>query len=304
MSTLSPPVMRQPDFVPTKFDHLVGDVDNFFAKYWATEPVIMRARCDLGSLISEQEIWDEVDCGLLSRPYFTMFNEGVRAAIKDITATRKVAGHEMSGYISAEQIRRDFAGGGTFKFNQAEHWHPKIRSLVQGMLPHFRGNLEAFVFLSPPDKTAMQAHTDGAHVFILQVAGIKQWFVGKLDDHSHSESTLHEGEIPPHLRMELTLREGDVLYMPHGCPHFATARSGNSVHVAITVEEPSVLDLANVYLAEFLDQKSYRVLEAHHHKDSLSERLSQLRGALQEFLERSDPHAALETAVRLRRQQK
>jgi ribosomal protein L16 Arg81 hydroxylase len=204
--------------LPTRLEHLIGDTDAFFREHWAHQPVVLRAPVDLSGLISEEEMWAEVECGLLSRPYFTVFNEGVRTAISDMSTKRRVVGHELAGYIRPEQIHADWEAGATFKFNQAEHWHPRIRALVQGMQPHFRGGLESFVFLSPPGKTAMRAHYDGAHVFVLQVAGTKDWVFGRIHPDSTSDSTIHEGVIPDDQRVETTLRPGDVLYMPHGTP--------------------------------------------------------------------------------------
>ncbi|MGQ4374339.1 cupin domain-containing protein [Streptomyces sp. SAS_267] len=290
------------DVVPARLEHLVGAPDAFFREHWANQPVVLRAHSDLSRLITEQEMWDEVDCGLLSRPYFTIFNEGVRTAISDMTRKRNVVGHELPGFIEPERIREDFANGATFKFNQAEHWHPRIRTLVKALEPHFSGGLESFVFLSPPGKTAMQAHMDGAHVFILQVAGVKDWVVGRVDETSTSDSVLHEGAIPDERRIELTLRPGDVMYMPHGTPHYATARQGNSIHVAITVEEPTAQNLAEVFLAGFLGDEAFKALHDSHHRHSLKERTALLREALLAHLARADEDAATRAAVTLRRE--
>ncbi|MFJ3229330.1 JmjC domain-containing protein [Streptomyces sp. NPDC086783] len=287
---------------PGCLEDLVGDVDAFFSEHWAGQPVVLRAHSDLSGLICEEEMWEEVECGLLSRPYFTVFNEGVRTAISDMTRRRRVVGHELPGFIEPVQIREDFAQGATFKFNQAEHWHPRIRALVKAMEPHFAGGLEAFVFLSPPGKTAMQAHTDGAHVFILQVAGVKDWVVGRIDASSTSDSSLHEGPIADHARMEVTLRPGDVLYMPHGTPHYATAREGNSIHVAVTIEEPTAENLAEVVLAGFLGSAPVTALHERHHQYRLGERTELLRRALAEYLRGVDEDAVTAAAVTLRRQ--
>lgn len=290
------------DGVPTRLEHLVGDTDAFFRDHWANQPVLLRAHSDLTRLITEQEMWDEVECGLLSRPYFTVFNEGVRTAISDMTRKRRVVGHELPGYIEPERIREDFAAGATFKFNQAEHWHPRIRTLVKALEPYFSGGLESFVFLSPPGKTAMQAHYDGAHVFILQVAGVKDWVVGRIDETSTSDSTLHEGEVPDDRRVELTLRPGDVLYMPHGTPHYATAREGNSIHIAITVEEPTAQNLAEVLLAGFLGDPALKALHDSHHRHSLQQRTELLREALLAHLAGTDENSVTRAAVTLRRE--
>ncbi|MBY5775503.1 hypothetical protein HFN63_37005 [Rhizobium leguminosarum] len=265
-------------------DDLVGDTREFFQTCWAKEPAVFDSNANLSALISEAEIWDELDCGLLSRPYFTVFNEGVRSAIQSITVPRVVAGHRLTGFANVAQVKAEFEQGGTFKLSQAEHWHKATRNLLKGLEGSFDGNLEAFVFLSPPGKTAMQAHTDGAHVLVLQIAGEKDWVVGRLTKTSHSDSTLHEGTIDPNNRLEFTLRAGQVLYMPHGCPHFATSRTANSIHLAITIEEPTAIDLANTILANFMSTDAFAALEQSHHLLPMVDKIERVSVDLQRFL--------------------
>jgi ribosomal protein L16 Arg81 hydroxylase len=293
--------MTHSPVAPTSLAELIGDTDSFFADHWANQPTVFRAPGDLAALITEQEIWDEVDCGLLIRPYFTAFNEGVRSALSDMTRKRSVVGHDVPGYVNEEQVRADFAAGGTFKFNQAEHWHPRIKALVDGMKSAFRGGLEAYVFLSPQGKTAIQAHMDGSHVLVLQVAGVKDWRVGYLDDESISDSCRYETpDIPADKRLDVTLTPGDVLYMPHGTPHCATARTGNSIHIAITIEEPTAKELCQVYLARALAEPAYAELSAGHHHERLSRKIERLRKVLTSTMRESDPDKVLDTIVRLK----
>lgn len=285
---------------PETLQDLVGDVESFFAVHWGEQPHIWRAPSRIEALISEAEIWEEVEQGFLSRPYFTMFNEGVRSAMSDITRSRRVVGRELAGFINSPQIKKDFSEGGTFKFNQAEHWHPRLGPLVKALAPHFQGGLESFVFLSPPGKTAIRAHMDGAHVFVLQVAGTKDWTVGRLDKTSSGASTLYEGEIPAHLRLERTLHPGDILYMPHGCPHYATAHETNSIHVAITVEEPTALDLVNVALAGALRGVTASTNPSLSNLGQLDARVEATRGVVLDLLRGQDPAQLLASAVKLR----
>ncbi|WP_424534502.1 JmjC domain-containing protein [Sphaerisporangium viridialbum] len=293
---------REETVLPTRLEHLVGDVDDFFGNHWGNQPTVFRASADLSGLISEQEIWDEVDCGLLIRPYFTAFNEGVRSALTDMTKKRSIVGHEVPGYINKEQILKDFAAGGTFKFNQPEHWHPRIRALVDSLAPEFRAELEAYVFLSPPGKTAIQAHMDGSHVLVLQVAGVKDWHVGLLDETSISGSDrYHQPDIPKDRRIDVTLTPGDVLYMPHGAPHYATARVGNSIHIAITIEEPTTGDLADVYLAQFMSEPLFDNLMIDHHRLSPNAKVDLLRELLGAHLSTADPIRTLESTIKMRK---
>jgi ribosomal protein L16 Arg81 hydroxylase len=291
----------QAGVLPTALEHIVPDVDDFFANHWGNQPTVFRAPGDLTQLIDEQEMWDEVECGLLVRPYFTAFNEGVRSALTEMTRSRDVVGHTVPGYVNEQQVREDFDAGGTFKFNQAEHWHPRIKALLDGLKSRFRGGLEAYVFLSPPGKTAIQAHMDGSHVLVLQVAGVKDWKVGLLDETSISDSDRYESEdIPVDKRIDVTLTPGDVLYMPHGAPHYATARVGNSIHLAITIEEPTAKDLSDVYLAQVLASPVYNELTVDHHRLSVTEKIAKLRATVGGHLDAADAAAVLEAAVRLK----
>lgn len=287
--------------VPITLAGLVGDTEAFFRDHWANQPVVFRSTTDVSGLITEEEMWDEVDCGLLVRPYFTAFDAGVRTALTDMTTKRNIVGHEIPGYINAEQIRKDFEAGGTFKFNQAEHWHSRIRDLVKGLEPEFSGGLEAYVFLSPPGKTAIQAHMDGSHVLVLQVAGVKDWRVGLLDETSVSDSTRYVTEdIPVDKRRDFTLHPGDVLYMPHGTPHCATAREGNSIHIAITIEEPTTTDLSELFLAQMLTDPDYLRLAEEYHLESPQSTVERLRLLLADRLAAMDADKVLAAAVRLK----
>jgi ribosomal protein L16 Arg81 hydroxylase len=280
---------------------LVGNTEEFFSGVWRRTPHVFRNRPHVTGLISEAEMWEHVDCGLLIRPYFVAFNEGVRSALSEITTTRTVVGHDVPGYVNADQVRADFAAGGTFKLNQPEHWLPRFSALVESLAPAFRAELETYVFLSPPDRTAITTHMDGSHVFVLQVAGRKDWVVGLLDDDSVSVSDRYRGEpLTPQTSLQVTLEPGDVLYMPHGAPHHATAREGNSIHVAVTVEEPTPDDVADVLLASAMQRRAYQELESTYHRSRPADTVRAMRGLLREHLATSDPDQVMDQAVAMR----
>jgi ribosomal protein L16 Arg81 hydroxylase len=226
----------------------------------------------------------------------------VRSALSDITRSRTIVGHTVPGYVNAEQVRADFAAGATFKLNQPEHWHPRLQALVAGLAPSFQAELESYVFLSPPDRTAIETHMDGSHVFVLQVAGRKDWTVGLLDADSLACSDRYRGApLTDQTALRVTLEPGDVLYMPHGSPHHATARDGNSIHVAVTVEEPGVDDLAKVLLAGAVADDRFAALEQDFHRRRPAQNTQLLRSLVVDALSAASSSAALERAVDLRR---
>lgn len=281
---------------------LVGDVPTFMSEVWRRRPVRYRASDDITSLITEEEIWDYVECGLLVRPYFVAFNEGVRSALSDITKTRSVVGHDMPGYINAAQVKAEFDDGATFKFNQPEHWLPRFHDLVAGLAPDFEAELETYVFLSPPDRTAITTHMDGSHVFVLQVSGRKDWTVGLLDDDTLSVSDRYRGKpLTDENSLRVTLEPGDVLYMPHGSPHHATARDGNSIHVAVTIEEPTPHNLAEVMLAKVVSDSQFTSLEEDFHRREPGENAKIARSIVTDVLATQSMQEILDQTIELRR---
>ncbi|BBY46637.1 hypothetical protein MARA_00670 (plasmid) [Mycolicibacterium arabiense] len=265
---------------------LVGDVAEFDGQFWERRIGMFSAAPELTDLVTEQEMWEAAECGLLIRPYFTCFNNGVREPLDEIATTRWVGEREIPGYIDADAIRTAFAQGATYKWSQAEHWHPRIGEFIADLRHSFRGQTEAFVFLSPPGITAMPAHMDGSHVFILQVAGTKDWNVAALGDTTTGLPERYwRSRIEEDRRIEFSLTPGDVLYLPHGTPHHAQARDGNSIHIAITVEEPTTLELADVVLADCLQHTALRAVERRYPLDEPRRFAEQVRAALSDFLD-------------------
>ncbi len=282
---------------------LVGDTDMFTRDIWRKQPSVHRGPPALTRLISEDEIWETVDCGLLIRPYFVAFNEGVRSALSEITESRDVVGHTVPGYINPAQVRADFAAGGTFKLNQPEHWHGRLNTLVEDLAVDLNAELETYVFLSPPDRRAIETHMDGSHVFVIQVAGRKDWTVGLLDDESVSVSDRYRGKpLTEATTFTHTMEPGDVLYMPHGSPHHAIARDGNSIHVAVTVEEPTPSDLSEVLGATLTRSATFTELEKGAFRRTPAENVHLVTDWLSSELHAVNLDTVTATAARLRRQ--
>jgi ribosomal protein L16 Arg81 hydroxylase len=281
---------------------LVGDTEKFYSEMWRCKATVHHGSDVITSLISEEEIWHTVDCGLLVRPYFVAFNEGVRSALSEITKTREVVGHKMAGYVNSEQVRQDFKDGGTFKLNQPEHWHRNFHDLVESLNEEIDAELETYVFLSPPDRRAIETHMDGSHVFVLQVSGSKDWTVGLLDEESISVSDRYRGRpLTPETTLEVTLHPGDVLYMPHGSPHHAVARGGNSIHVAVTVEEPTPGDLAEVMLAQVVADPGFPEIDKEAFRRTPAENAQLLRLLVAEVTAGIDTATTARKALDLRK---
>ena len=92
--------------------------------------------------------------------------------------------------------------------------------------------VQANVYLSPPQSQGFDVHHDTHDTLTIQIEGEKRWRIyAPLVDLPLESQPFPVGRTSSTLRMthEVTLRPGDTLYIPRGCPHDAArTASGRS----------------------------------------------------------------------------
>lgn len=104
----------------------------------------------------------------------------------------------------------------------------------------------ANLYLTPENEKALSPHYDSHDVFALQISGEKHWI---LYDDTYYKTPLMHGFQPIFQReqlsgaKEITLKAGDLLYMPRGVPHEAYTTDQSSMHITLGVHSTQWLDL-------------------------------------------------------------
>ncbi len=97
--------------------------------------------------------------------------------------------------------------------------------------------LQANVYLTPPDEQGANVHYDTHDVFVLQIAGSKQWTIYDaplplpLSGQAY-DSDVHRPGAPTH---QFELGAGDVAYIPRGWLHQARTTNATSLHITAGV---------------------------------------------------------------------
>ena len=106
----------------------------------------------------------------------------------------------------------------------------------------------------------MAPHYDDVEIFVIHTQGRKRWRVYAPLDERHTlprevSEDLDRASLGPPV-LEETLEPGDVLYLPRGTPHEATALPGeDSVHVTVsTYQRWTVGDLAAAVASSVMEQ--------------------------------------------------
>ncbi|MFI1500115.1 JmjC domain-containing protein [Streptomyces platensis] len=246
-------------------------------------------------MLNETAIQEILDVGLLRWPYFMLLKEGIQPAISDFTRTRNVRGQGVSGFADARKVRKFLDDGATMKLSQLEDWHLPTRRLMDEIESQLPAELKAYIFYTPCDNTGMLPHRDPSHVLALQIAGAKEWRIYDAPDKVDSRGGLLPDLGADSHSHSFVMEPGDVLYLPHGIPHVATARAGTSLHLTLTLTEPAPLELVESVMEGFGDEADR--LEAATSGISTEDKAEAVTSALLDHLNRMDPDALVDSAV-------
>lgn len=271
--------------------------EGIFADAWNKEFRILRGAVDPAGHLSSAFIEQKLDASLLRWPYFSVLRHGAVPPESAYTRSRDVIGHQRPGFPDAAAVRRLMSAGGTLKLNQLSDWHRPTRTVVEQLQAAAPVAVASYVFWTPPESRGMLPHRDASHVLALQLEGRKEWQLYAGSQQVRADAGLDvDAAHPTHT---FVLEPGDVLYLPHGWPHDAVARDGDSLHLTFTLTEPTPDDLLEALGRHLLDA-DYDL--AHRfHTTTLEQRTEHVRTALLAHTRDLDDatwaHAAL-TAMR------
>ena len=177
----------------------------------------------------------------LRTPFLRVAKDGRTLGDREFTTGGGV-GASIPDQLDAATLARLFAEGSTLVL-QALHrtWGPVI-DLAHDLVDALGHPVQVNAYVTPPTSRGFDDHYDVHDVLVLQLAGEKAWRVRPpvvTDPLRDDPWTNHRAQVaaaaqhPPHL--EETLRPGDVLHVPRGWIHSATALGGVSAHLTVGI---------------------------------------------------------------------
>lgn len=145
--------------------------------------------------------------------------------------------------------------GASLVLNDIDTLWPGLADAANAIEHGIGGKTQSNLYCSCAAHQAFDSHFDTHEVFALHVEGEKVWriYEGRVDrpiahpaykalPQSHHDK--HKGAVA----MEVTLRPGDLLYIPRGTYHDALASAAASVHVSFGVTHVIGFDVLNALL--------------------------------------------------------
>ncbi len=280
----------------TALSHLLRPDGELRAAYTDQEPVHLTGAVELDDLPDVDYVHRLIDCSLLRKPYFAVFHDGITPPGSELVSRRRVGGRSVDGFIDGAKIRAKLAAGATLKLNQAEHWNPVIKVLVDELSSAFPAAVKAFFFYTPADKRGLLPHRDGARALVVQISGAKRWQL--YDSPIEARSEVGVCAVTGDSRT-LVLRPGDLLFLPHGYAHAAEAVDGDSLHLTFTLTEPSPGAFAQAYLEQWVSNHGDAIRLLDGESSSPTDMGKVLLSNLVEFGNTVDSAALVERAVQI-----
>jgi hypothetical protein len=208
---------------------------------------------DLFSLAAADELLSR---RALRTPFLRMAADGT------VLATGRFTGSGGAGANIADQVRDDavlslFADGATVVLQGVHRlWEP-VRRLAADLAAELGHPVQVNAYITPPQSQGFDPHYDTHDVFVLQVAGRKQWRVhapvrtDPMPDQPWGQvADAVAARAADEALLDTVLTPGDSLYLPRGFIHSATALAGISAHLTFGIHTVTARDVVSAAFDE------------------------------------------------------
>lgn len=223
---------------------VAGDLDEFAQQVWGRRPHLSRAESlptGVRGLLRPGDVDELVAERGLRVPFLRVAKSGKTLGDREFTAGGGV-GATVSDQLSDDKLLRLFAGGATMVLQGLHRTWPPLIQFSQSLAAELGHPVQVNAYVTPAQSQGFSDHYDVHDVFVLQVQGEKRWTIrppvlpSPLRDQPWTDRReVVEAAASADPLLDVVLRPGDVLYLPRGYLHAATALGGVSTHLTVGV---------------------------------------------------------------------
>jgi ribosomal protein L16 Arg81 hydroxylase len=206
------------------------------------------------------------NCGLESIAGWRSMLSGQRTRLQGRRVVIDIDIESSKNNLLSRDIEVLLDRGGPLIVNGIEKINPVVKEIAEAVAAGLGGAAVVNGYISPYREDALDLHADDHEVVVLQLRGVKSWTIGSQIAKGLAHSNLFaidNASISDHARRtdsfsSLELHPGDLLYLPRGLAHRATARDDISMHLSIGVFRPTGLDFTEFVLKRLIAEISSR----------------------------------------------
>lgn len=203
-------------------ERCVGDVRRFLKRDWGRAPFLLESGgvTVFDDLASLDDLDHLVASTGLRASSLRMVKDGKTLPVGAYTTPAGTKSRTSDRPVDVASVYRRFEEGATIVLESLHRsWRP-LTDFCRDLELSLGHRLQVNAYITPPGSQGFDVHRDSHDVFVLQVSGSKHWTVfDRVDD----QRVLIDGPI----------ERGDVLYIPTGFPHAASAGSSASAHLTV-----------------------------------------------------------------------
>jgi hypothetical protein len=238
----------------------VGDVDRFFSETWAKAPLLQRRRDTHGfdDLLTLGDVDFILTTSWLRTPAFRLVKDGKPLDERSYTKWAGVGARGAYGSVDPGKVYSLFYDGATVVLQAMQRYWAPLAQFIRDLEITLTLPAQANAYITPPGSRGLAVHYDTHDVFVLQVYGTKRWqiFDPVIESPLPSQHSIQGETTMPVL--EADLAPGDMLYIPRGWRHAATAQAAASAHMTIGVLNYSWYDVFQEVLLRAQEEIPFR----------------------------------------------
>jgi hypothetical protein len=151
--------------------------------------------------------------------------------------------------LNSTALTRELREGATLVLDNVDELHRPVRRMAEALERVFHVRVQVNSYSGFRTSHGFDLHWDDHDVFILQVAGRKQWKVYGMTRRFPLASDVESADAPPTEALwEGLLEDGDLLYIPRGWWHVATPLDEPTLHLTVGVNNLTGADFLSWFV--------------------------------------------------------
>lgn len=212
---------------------LISPVDpaTFQREHWEREPLFVRR--DDPDYYADLLTLDAVDEALT---FAGADLDGIRVVAdgRETKVSSFTASHDNN---ALEALYVSYRSGATIVLNALEQRHAPLQRFARLLGTELSCRIQMNIYVTPARNQGFAPHYDTHDVFVAQVHGSKRWrLAGQPYELPRRGDSYDKSQPVPEPEYEFELTPGDLLYLPRGTVHWATAdQRDTSAHITMGV---------------------------------------------------------------------
>jgi ribosomal protein L16 Arg81 hydroxylase len=180
--------------------------------------------------------------------------------VRDYTVDLSWRPVPLAATIDVGQVAAEFQRGATIVLQALHLHHAPLARFARELEQDLGQAVQVNAYYTPRAAQGLPVHHDTHDVFCLQVAGEKRWLVYEPALELPLKNQRYRRELgePGAPVLDVTLRAGDVLYLPRGWLHEALTSESDSLHLTVGMSAYTWLDAMKDALDDCGDDLAFR----------------------------------------------